>query len=533
MKFLRLPDPLLSVLFEDSDIIAIDKPYGFNAHTNDSKVEHSDYIQDGLIEIYEKQLNCKLHIIHRLDQTTTGVMIFGKSVESAKKYADYFFNRRVKKTYWFVTKHKSLKKSFFIDQAIVHKGRELEATTDLVFKSKSECFELWEAFPHTGRNHQIRIHAQAAGLSILGDIKYSGHHYPFLCLHNHKIEFPNGLVIISKDPVYFNDLKLLEDPLLTTMLFEADRRQRLFTKVDHEQCFRLLHFKDHPISLNFTIDRLGEFLVLNWFGNRVSPADVNRFSQFVEIMQKPLIVKFNANKTLTEKQDDIVFYPKNFLKNATQEWFAKENHIKYILRQQPNSTIVGLSLNQRIHRHWIVNNSHKKSVLNIFAHTGASGLAAQIGDASHVTIVDHQKSALSWAKDNFELNNGVTGQVSFLLRDSLSFIEQCVAKNKKFDLIICDTPSFFRREKGFFKIDSDLDQLLESCFACLNNNGHLLFSTTSDSYFIDDLRLVFLRIQKKIKNIKLVIYCLLPALDFELPDEKVNLKSFCIQIIKE
>jgi len=91
MKFLRLPDPLLSVLFEDSDIIAIDKPYGFNAHTNDSKVEHSDYIQDGLIEIYEKQLNCKLHIIHRLDQTTTGVMIFGKSVESAKKICRLFF----------------------------------------------------------------------------------------------------------------------------------------------------------------------------------------------------------------------------------------------------------------------------------------------------------------------------------------------------------------------------------------------------------------------------------------------------------
>ena len=76
MKFVRLFDPLLSVLFEDDDIVAIDKPYGFNAHTNDSKIEHSDFIQDGLIEIYEKNLGQKLHIIHRLDQTTTGVMIF-------------------------------------------------------------------------------------------------------------------------------------------------------------------------------------------------------------------------------------------------------------------------------------------------------------------------------------------------------------------------------------------------------------------------------------------------------------------------
>ena len=104
MNFLRLQDKLLSVLFENDDIIAIDKPYGFNAHTNDSKIEHSEFIQDGLIEIYEKQMGIKLHIIHRLDQTTTGVMIFGKSADSAKKYAEYFFNRLVKKTYLFITK---------------------------------------------------------------------------------------------------------------------------------------------------------------------------------------------------------------------------------------------------------------------------------------------------------------------------------------------------------------------------------------------------------------------------------------------
>lgn len=72
MKFLRLQDHLLSVLFEDDDIVAINKPYGFNAHTNDSKIEHSEYIQDGLIEIYEKNFGKKLHIIHRLDQNNNG-----------------------------------------------------------------------------------------------------------------------------------------------------------------------------------------------------------------------------------------------------------------------------------------------------------------------------------------------------------------------------------------------------------------------------------------------------------------------------
>ena len=258
MKFLRLPDILLSTLFEDDDIIAIYKPYGLNAHTNDSKLEHSDAVQDGLIEMYEKQRGSRLHIIHRLDQTTTGVMIFGKSAESAKKYAEYFFNRQVKKTYLFVTKNKSEKKSYLINQQIIHKAKELDAETDLKFIKKSDNFELWQANPHTGRNHQIRIHSQVAGISILGDEKYEGHAFPFLCLHNWRIEFPNGVVILSKPPVYFENLSLLDRAASAVKFFEADRRERLFSQAGRNQCFRLGH-KDSV----FTLDQFGETICVS------------------------------------------------------------------------------------------------------------------------------------------------------------------------------------------------------------------------------------------------------------------------------
>ena len=96
MNFLRLPDFLLSTLYEDNEIVAVDKPYGINSHTNDSKIGNSNFIQDGLIEIFEKQRGERLYIIHRLDQTTSGVIIFARSPEAAKKYAAYFFDRQVK-----------------------------------------------------------------------------------------------------------------------------------------------------------------------------------------------------------------------------------------------------------------------------------------------------------------------------------------------------------------------------------------------------------------------------------------------------
>ncbi len=296
MNFLRLYDPLLSVLFEDDDIIAIDKPYGFNAHTNDSKIEHSDFIQDGLIEIYQKNLNQKLHIIHRLDQTTTGVMIFGKSAEGAKKYADYFFARLVKKTYWFITKNTSPQKGFRptesksaantqtefkIDQTIIHKGKELDAITDFKLLDTNSGFQLWQALPHMGRNHQIRIHAQAANISILGDSKYEGVDFPFLCLHNCQIEFPNGLVLNSKPPLYFESLNLLNDINNVKIIFEADRRQRLFSKATVTDTLRLAHIKNkNENKLNDVIIDQGsdlptnQRLQRNWILNNVNNKNV-------------------------------------------------------------------------------------------------------------------------------------------------------------------------------------------------------------------------------------------------------------------
>ena len=356
MKFLRLSDPLLSVLFEDEDIIAFDKPYGFNAHTNDSKIEHSEYIEDGLIEMLEKQFERKLFIIHRLDQTTTGVIIFGKTPEAAKKYAEYFFNRQVKKTYLFVTAARSTQTQFTIDQVIIHKGKELEAKTHLKFLKKTKAFELWQANPLTGRNHQIRIHAQAAGISILGDEKYGGAAAPFLCLHNQQIEFPNQITIKSKPPEYFEDLTLLDDPLLSKILFEVDRRRRLFTKNFHsDQSFRLAQVKQEP---SFTLDQFGKYLVLNWNQLEVSAKDSKTLFQLPAILKKIMIVRLPKSQIILDPNQ-------KKLENFENNWTASEKETRYEIRTDQGIS-GGLFLNQRLLRNWVKKSSYGKKVLNIF-----------------------------------------------------------------------------------------------------------------------------------------------------------------------
>jgi 23S rRNA G2069 N7-methylase RlmK/C1962 C5-methylase RlmI len=529
MKFLRLPDSLLTPLFEDNDILAIDKPYGFNAHTNDSKVEHSEYIQDGLIEIFEKQLGIKLYIIHRLDQTTTGVMIFGKSPEAAKKYADMFFKREVKKTYLFITGHSSVNKKYLVEKEIIHKAKQLEASTQLNFLKKYEKYELWEAQPATGRNHQIRIHAQVVGIPILGDSKYEGVEFPFICLHNKRMTFPNGIVIDSTPPPYFEDLTLLSEPLLLLSYFEIDRRRRLF-KMDSqkEECFRLGNqFISNSLLPQFTLDHLGEKLVLTCIGENWKAFELSQLKSLEISQKKTLVVRKAFSKIVmrfkNEKLEEVA---------EGQSWVANEGKIKYDLRVDAHFSS-GMYLNQRLQRKWILDNSRKKTVLNLFAGNGHFAVNAALGDAAEVTIVESGKSALSWAKKNFEVN-GIklepnNEKFKFLCRDSLGFLRQSLGKSTKFDLIICEAPRFVRSERGTFKIEKDLNELLRNSLECLNSSGEILFSTAFEGFVINDLHQSILKNLKSLRIPNFEIFSILPSLDFELPDERAHLKSFLIR----
>jgi 23S rRNA (cytosine1962-C5)-methyltransferase len=534
MNFLRLTDELVSLLFEDDDIIAIDKPYGFNTHTNESKAGNEEHIQHGLIEIFERQLGRPLHIIHRLDQTTTGVVIFGKSQDSAKKYADFFFNRLVKKTYLFVTaSNRSLQKSFEIDQDIVQKGKDLTAQTKFSLLKNSAKFALWQANPLTGRNHQIRIHAAAGEIPILGDERYGGQRFPFICLHNRKIEFPNGIVIESTPPLYFSDLTILDNLRLTEALHEADRRTRLFSGTNlEEQCFRVAHKQSDSNDSGYTIDQFGKLLMMAWYNERWSDSDKSTFAQFASHMHKPLFVRHAKEEIfLTHGSSSSNGAEALSDSGASANWVAKEGALKFEL-QSGVGAAAGLFLDQRLHRKWIVNNSLGKSVLNLFSYNCGFGVAAATGGASEVVSIDSGKANLSRGKRNFEINgiqlDHEPAKYKFLCRDSLAYIDMCHKKSVKFDLVICHAPAFFRGEKKAFRIESDLETLLKNCLDCLKPKGSLLFLTNAQNFFIDDIRRAILKVQKEMGKSDLQLSSILPGLDFELVGERPRLKSFLI-----
>jgi 23S rRNA (cytosine1962-C5)-methyltransferase len=323
---------------------------------------------------------------------------------------------------------------------------------------------------------------------------------------------------------------LLGDATLTRALFEADRRLRLYSSAGPDQSFRLVHAQNSSPDLGFTLDQFGKVLVLNWFKEHWGDTEVRKFTYFAQAIKKPLLVRLMADKGKpAADKSQIVVYPSDSSEPLPATWIAKEDQVQYEFRADAGSS-VGLYLNQRLQRNWVRQNSAGKSVLNLFSYTCGFGLSAALGQAEQVTSVDMGKGALNWGRKNFELNSVDTGKHKFLCRDSFTFLEQCQAKDTKYDLIICDTPSFMKREKKLFKIKGDLEGWLKTCLSCLNPQGELLISTNFDGFFVRDIEALILKAQKSLKIPNLEIFCILSSLDFELPNEKTSLKSFLIRL---
>lgn len=194
----------LPILYEDADVVAVNKPAGLITHSDGRTVEET--AEDWFTEKYP---TAEGGYVHRLDRDTSGVLVFAKNLTAYEFLRKAFHDHDVKKTYlafvYGVLKEKSgsidfdigrSRKDFRLRSAQPKaKGRLREALTRYEVVDETEEHSLLKMSPETGRTHQIRVHLKAIHHPIIGDTLYSPNHpaalgLSRLGLHAYQLDLP-------------------------------------------------------------------------------------------------------------------------------------------------------------------------------------------------------------------------------------------------------------------------------------------------------------------------------------------------------
>ena len=171
------------VIYDDGDVIALNKPYGLAVQGGTSIKRHID----GMLDALKNKEGVRPRLVHRLDKDTSGVLLLARSAVVAKKLGNMFKNRGIKKIYWAVVTgtpdpHNGAIKAPLIkagsknnERMVVDDKEGKRALTEYrVLEHAMDKASFVAFWPRTGRTHQIRVHAELIGCPILGDTKYKG-----------------------------------------------------------------------------------------------------------------------------------------------------------------------------------------------------------------------------------------------------------------------------------------------------------------------------------------------------------------------
>ncbi len=200
-EFQTFKNPRLRIVYEDDDIIVVNKGYGLLSVGTDRKSEGTAY---WLLREYIKRVDPrqKLFIVHRLDQHTSGLMMFAKSVEAKEAMQHNWNNMVLERRYIAIIEGRPEESEGTIRSYLAENSAhevfstenknegKLAVTRYRVLKTRGR-YSMMELQLDTGRKNQIRVHLKDLGFPIVGDRRYGSGVSPIhrLALHAQTLRF--------------------------------------------------------------------------------------------------------------------------------------------------------------------------------------------------------------------------------------------------------------------------------------------------------------------------------------------------------
>ncbi len=215
---------MLQIIYQDEFMVVINKPHGLLVHRSPIAADAEEFA----MQMLRDQLQQKVFPVHRIDRKTSGLLLFGLSSDAAQKIQAHLENNETQKTYLAIVR------GYFPDEIEVDypltndKGKTQDAFTSFKTLKRTELdipfgkfptsrYSLIEAYPKTGRMHQIRKHLNHLRYPIIGDRPHGCNKQNRLFKEqwNMTTMLLHAQKITIKHP-YTNDTMQLEAPLFET-----------------------------------------------------------------------------------------------------------------------------------------------------------------------------------------------------------------------------------------------------------------------------------------------------------------------------
>lgn len=194
----------LPIIFENDDIIVINKPYGLLSVASDKEKSSTAYrmVMDYL---QEKNRKARIYVVHRLDKETSGVLMFAKNEKVKEALQEKWNDIVLKRGYYAVVEGVMAKKEDHIVNYLNMNSLNLMYISSKFDKKAQKCvtnykvikenkkYSLLDVNIETGRKNQIRVTLGSLNHYVLGDDKYGNPENPLnrLCLHAYNLTFIN------------------------------------------------------------------------------------------------------------------------------------------------------------------------------------------------------------------------------------------------------------------------------------------------------------------------------------------------------